>query len=168
MDVLCVFGWSTALWVLSFLSFSFRENRERARPSIRPAVWNDAGLVKCPFLSRREAREQRRGGPPPKPRRSPPILQARTATFPDHLCCRALSDELILTRTRLALHLCLPAPITGVCCCLWWICRRYTQRPQSPPGPPEANRWCCRFLAPPLLPGEEERGFRKSRLGLCL
>jgi len=105
---------------------SLPERRERARPSIRPAVWNDAGLLlcKCPFLSRREALEQTEGGSPPQnPVRSPPILQARTATFPATFAAAPvmLSDELILTRTRLALQLCLPAPITGVCF-VWFCC----------------------------------------------
>jgi len=85
--ILCTvgFGWSTALWVC--LSCCCKE---RARPSIRPAVLHDAGLCKCPFLSRREALGTRGRCPPHTPPLSPlPFLQARTATFPEHLCCRA-------------------------------------------------------------------------------
>lgn len=168
----CVFGWSTALWVVSF----FFDFPKRKSASLNPSRGMKRCWAVCKTLgSTLSVRFSLEGRPknegegifrPHYPVRSPTLLQARTATFPATFAAAHLLDELILTRTRLTLVDCLPAPITGAVCCVF-LCvfvRRYTRRLQSPPGSaPEAIALPCS----PSFPERKGRGFRKSRLGVC-
>jgi hypothetical protein len=113
------------------------------------------------------------GVPPPKPRSFPPHSASEDGYLPSHLCCRAC---LVVRRIDPDSHTASTAIMSSgpdhwrlVCLILlWWVCRRYTQHPQSPPGPPEAIVGVVASLLPLLFPGKGKRsGDFGSRGSVC-